>query len=84
MLTQIKRLARYIDSDSSGTISWDEFQSYITDSYVASHFHGLNLNITNAEMFFRDALRPDQARPRASQGLAYYLAHIAQGDAYYA
>ena len=32
MLTEVQRMARYVDSDSSGTISGDKFQSHTTDA----------------------------------------------------
>ena len=36
-----------------GAVSWDDFQSYITDPYVASHFHRLNQDVNNAKMSFK-------------------------------
>ena len=51
-LTEMQQLAQLIDSDLSGTISWDEFQHDLKDPLIVSYFHYFNLDVNDAEMFF--------------------------------
>ena len=51
-LTEIQELVQLIDSDLSGTISWDEFQHDLKDPLIASYFHYFNVDVNDTEMFF--------------------------------
>merc|ERR1712157_689818 len=50
---QIQKIVHHMDLDESGSITWEEFQAFVNDPYVASEFDSLKLDMSNAEMFFR-------------------------------
>merc|ERR1712224_647703 len=49
--SQVERLAAYIDSDKSGTISKDEFDLVISDPHLATSLHELGVDIVGVAHF---------------------------------
>lgn len=49
---EVKKLCKLMDSDNSGTISWEEFEGHLSDERVSAYFASLELDIKHAEMFF--------------------------------
>jgi len=50
---QLKGFFRDADADGSGTLSWDEFSEYLHHDKVQAYFQSLDLDISQAHLFFK-------------------------------
>lgn len=51
--SQVKGLCEAIDLDGNGRVSWGEFLKHATDARIVAYFASLQLDIKDAEMFFK-------------------------------
>jgi len=51
--TEITDIFESADSDESGTLSWDEFETHLQDERVRAYFASLELDISEAKALFR-------------------------------
>merc|ERR1711879_454283 len=51
-IADIKRIFVEADTDGSGTLSWEEFESHLQDSRVKAYFSTLGLDVKHAKAMF--------------------------------